>query len=259
MKILLIDTSNQPLFVGLADGDEIVESFATDKVKNHSIDLLPAIKNALASQGWTLQDLDRIAIAKGPGSFTGLRIGVTVGKVLADTLQKPLVAISSLHSLAKQVQTAKDQKLVVAENAELNQHPCQLNQNTVILALFDARNNNVFAGAYLADTTVLADGHYPLEEVLDLVNQVAEPVVVVGDGAHFTDQINEALANQAVTILDHNQSLPNGRGLLDLAKEAEVVSNIADLTPSYLRKTQAELNWEQNHQEGQDKPYVFEV
>lgn len=261
MKVLVIDTSNQPLLVALADEGQLVQSFLTDKPKNHSIDLLPAIQELLAKQGWALTDLDRIAIAKGPGSFTGLRIGVTVGKVLADTLKKPLLAISSLHALAKQVELAmrKDAEFV-KQVSQANPHPGQLTENAVVLALFDARNDNVFAGAYLGETVVLEDGHYPLEEVLDLIDQVGEPVVVVGDGAHFTETIEEALANKPLVILDHDQSLPNGHGLAELAKTAEPVEDVANLTPSYLRKTQAELNWEKNHQgEAQDQPYVFKV
>lgn len=261
MNILVIDTSNQPLLVGLGQDGQLLDTFQTDKPKNHSIDLLPAIKSLLAAQELTVQDIDQIAVAKGPGSFTGLRIGLTVGKVLADTLNKPLLAISSLQSLAKQVQLKQQSGILAAEDSTVqNPHPGKLTKDTVVLALFDARNQNVFAGAYLGDTVVLEDGHYPLEEVLDLVSQVAEPVVVVGDGLHFQDTIEEALSNQPLTILDHDQSLPTGTGLLALAQTATPVENIDDLTPSYLRKTQAELNWEQNHQDdGQDKPYVFKV
>lgn len=261
MNILVIDTSNQPLLVGLGKDGQLLDTFQTDKPKNHSIDLLPAIKSLLAAQELTIQDIDQIAVAKGPGSFTGLRIGLTVGKVLADTLKKPLLAISSLQSLAKQVQLKQQPDVLAAENSMVdNFHAGQIARDTVVLALFDARNQNVFAGAYLGDTVVLADGHYPLEEVLALVSQVAEPVVVVGDGLHFQDTIEEALSNQSLKILDHDQSLPTGTGLLALSATTTPVENIDDLTPSYLRKTQAELNWEQNHQDdGQGKPYVFKV
>lgn len=241
MKVLAIDTSNQPLLVALAENGQIVSSFKTNKPKNHSVDLLPAVQNLLKEAGWSLQDLDQIAVAKGPGSFTGLRIGLTVGKVLADTLDKPLLAISSLQSLARQIQLVEKPK-------------------TVVLALFDARNDNVFAGAYLGEQVVLEDGHYPIDEVLPLIAQVNEPVVVVGDGSHFEDALQEALGSMPLTILDAEQSLPNGTGLIDLAPETKPVQDVANLTPAYLRKTQAELNWEKAHQ-GQplDKPYVFEV
>ncbi|MDD9138960.1 tRNA (adenosine(37)-N6)-threonylcarbamoyltransferase complex dimerization subunit type 1 TsaB [Fructobacillus sp. CRL 2054] len=241
MKVLAIDTSNQPLLVALAENGEILGSFVTNKPKNHSIDLLPAVKDLMKDEGWTLNDLDQIAVAKGPGSFTGLRIGLTVGKVLSDTLKKPLLAISSLKAIARQIQL-------------------QGNQKKIVLALFDARNDNVFAGAYIDDKTVLEDGHYPIDEVLHLIAQMNEPVVVVGDGSHFEEMIEEELGRMPLTILSEEDSLPDGTGLVDLAKTAKPVEDVANLTPAYLRKTQAELNWEKAHQ-GQplDKPYVFEV
>ncbi|MBS9336475.1 tRNA (adenosine(37)-N6)-threonylcarbamoyltransferase complex dimerization subunit type 1 TsaB [Fructobacillus papyrifericola] len=241
MKVLAIDTSNQPLLVALFENGQVVGSFQTDKPKNHSVDLLPAAKRLLAEQNWQLQDIDQIAVAKGPGSFTGLRIGLTVGKVLADTLKKPLYAISSLQALARQVQLAKPTKAIV-------------------LALFDARNENVFAGAYLADKVVLEDGHYPIDEVLPLIAQMNEPVVVVGDGGHFKEAIEEELGRQPLTILPEEAALPTGTGLVDLIATNQPVQDVANLTPAYLRKTQAELNWEKaQHGKSLDKPYVFEV
>lgn len=241
MKVLAIDTSNQPLLVALSEDGQLVNSFSTNKPKNHSVDLLPAIQNLLKEAAWSLQDVNQIVVAKGPGSFTGLRIGLTVGKVLADTLDKPLLAVSSLKALARQVQL-------------------QAGPKTVVLALFDARNDNVFAGAYLGNQVVLEDGHYPIDEVLPLIAQVNEPVIVIGDGQHFEDVLNEELGRMPLTILSEKESLPNGTGLISLAPETKAVSDVANLTPAYLRKTQAELNWEKAHQ-GQplDKPYVFEV
>ncbi|MCK8617358.1 tRNA (adenosine(37)-N6)-threonylcarbamoyltransferase complex dimerization subunit type 1 TsaB [Fructobacillus sp. M158] len=241
MKVLAIDTSNQPLLVDLAEDGKIVASFQTNKPKNHSIDLLPAVQSLLKEKKWSLSGIDQIAVAKGPGSFTGLRIGLTVAKVLADTLKKPLFAISSLQSLARQVQLQDDRQAIV-------------------LALFDARNENVFAGAYLADKVVLEDGHYPVEEVLSLIAQMNEPVMVVGDGQHFEDDIKETLGRQPLTILSAEEALPTGTGLVDLMKGTKPVEDVANLTPAYLRKTQAELNWEKAQQgKPLDKPYVFEV
>ncbi|MBS9338553.1 tRNA (adenosine(37)-N6)-threonylcarbamoyltransferase complex dimerization subunit type 1 TsaB [Fructobacillus sp. M2-14] len=260
MKVLAIDTSNQPLLVALAEDGQILSSVQTNKPKNHSVDLLPAVKDLLAKEGWTLQDLDQIAIAKGPGSFTGLRIGVTVGKVLADTLNKPLLAISSLQALARQVQLANWSVKKADTNLAEGTPFVHKKKDSLVLALFDARNDNVFAGAYLGNETVLEDGHYPIDEVLDLVAQVGESLIVVGDGMHFEEAIKEELSRLSPIILTEDESLPDGTGLVDLAKTTKPVEDVANLTPSYLRKTQAELNWEKN-QAGKplDKPYVFEV
>lgn len=123
MKILAFDTSNQPLTVSLAEDNNVRRVFTTNEARNHSIQLLPAIETTLAEQQWALSDIDRIVVAQGPGSFTGLRIGVTVAKMLANTLQAELVGVSSLAVLAAQVTNPG-----------------------LVVPLFNARNNNVFAG-----------------------------------------------------------------------------------------------------------------
>ena len=125
MKILAFDTSNQPLTVSLAEDNQVKRVFSTNEARNHSIQLLPAIQETIAAQNWTLTDIDRIIVAQGPGSFTGLRIGITVAKVLADTLKIDLVGVSSLAVLAEQVTS-----------------------QGLIVPLFNARNENVFAGVY---------------------------------------------------------------------------------------------------------------
>ncbi|MDF7637485.1 tRNA (adenosine(37)-N6)-threonylcarbamoyltransferase complex dimerization subunit type 1 TsaB [Leuconostocaceae bacterium ESL0958] len=239
MKSLLIDTSNQPLLVALAEDRQILTSFQENEPRKHSVDLLPAIEDQTADLGWSLDNLDRIVIAVGPGSFTGLRIGVTVGKVLAASLQKPLYALSSLQSLAAQVQAPAD---------------------SLTLALFDARNDNVFAGLYQGHQVLLPDGHYPMAQVCSLLAERSEAVQVIGDGQHFEQTLTEQVGADRVTILSEEASLPNGAGLLALSLDATPVADIAALTPRYLRKTQAELNWEKQHPQGlQDQPYVFEV
>ena len=96
MKILAFDTSNQPLTVSLAEHNSVKNVFTTNVARNHSIQLLPAIRDIVAAENWTLQDIDRVVVAQGPGSFTGLRIGVTVAKVLADTLGAEL-CLSLIH------------------------------------------------------------------------------------------------------------------------------------------------------------------
>lgn len=237
MKILAIDTSNQPLVVSLAEDDKLLDQYETNVPRNHSVDLLPAIQRVLATAGWSFQDLDRIAVAQGPGSFTGLRIGITVGKVLADMLKIDLVGVSSLAVLAEQVPGVG-----------------------IVVPLFDARNDNVFAGVYQAGQNLYPDGHYPLKQVLTFLVEQEGPVTFIGDGQHFTEQIKAALPKQVLMILAEGDSLPDGKGIITLAQQAQPVANVADFNPNYLRKTQAELNWLNEHP-GEDHPenYVFEV
>ncbi|CAH1852372.1 tRNA (adenosine(37)-N6)-threonylcarbamoyltransferase complex dimerization subunit type 1 TsaB [Convivina praedatoris] len=237
MKILAFDTSNQPLVVSLGRDTEVVQQYETNQPRSHSIQLLPAIQHLLHEQGWQLTDLDRIVVAQGPGSFTGLRIGVTVGKVLADTLNIPLVGVSSLAILATQIPG-----------------------NSLVVPIFDARNQNVFAGVYQNGHNLLADGHYPIQTVLNFLGKQSGAVTFLGDTQNFVDLIMNRLNDQVVTILAPEDSLPNGDGIIQLGLKQTPVENIADFNPNYLRKTQAELNWLAQHP-GEDRPedYVFEV
>ena len=236
MKILAFDTSNQPLTVSLAEDNNVQSVFTTNEARNHSIQLLPAIEATLAEQQWALSDIDRIVVAQGPGSFTGLRIGVTVAKMLANTLQAELVGVSSLAVLAAQVTNPG-----------------------LVVPLFNARNNNVFAGVYLNDTAVLADAHQPIDHLVTWLQTRDEPITFVGETTEFVPTLQAAFGDQA-TILTPADSLPDGHGIVTLGLEAQPVADVAHFNPNYLRKTQAELNWLAAHP-GEDNPenYVFEV
>ena len=236
MKILAFDTSNQPLTVSLAEDEQIKQIFTTNIARNHSIQLLPAIKSALASQKWQLQEIDRIVVAQGPGSFTGLRIGVTVAKVLADTLNTELVGVSSLAVLASQISF-----------------------NGLVVPLFDARNQNVFAGVYQEEKSIFPESHQPISNLFAFLQTQPGNILFMGDTTPFLDQIHDQFGDRA-SVLSPEDSLPEGESIIKLGIAATPTSHIANFNPNYLRKTQAELNWLAAHP-GEDKPenYVFEV
>jgi len=100
MKILAFDTSNKPLSVAVVVDGEVLAHVESTEKKTHSISILPDIKNTLEESNLTINDIDLIAVSKGPGSYTGVRIAVTVAKTLVDTLSKKLVGVSSLELLA---------------------------------------------------------------------------------------------------------------------------------------------------------------
>lgn len=99
--ILGIDTATDTMSVALSNEGQIMGEITTNLKKNHSVRLLPAISELLTECGVTVRDLTKIAVAKGPGSYTGLRIGVTAAKTLAWDLGIPIVGVSSLEVLAK--------------------------------------------------------------------------------------------------------------------------------------------------------------
>lgn len=236
MKILAFDTSNQPLTVSLAEHNSVKNVFTTNVARNHSIQLLPAIRDIVAAKNWTLQDIDRIVVAQGPGSFTGLRIGVTVAKVLADALGAELCGVSSLAILAEQVKA-----------------------DGLVVPLFNARNRNVFAGVYQNGVSIFTESHQPITNLFAFLEAKDEPITVLGDTSEFSDEM-QTLFGERAKILSPEESLPDGVGIVTLGLQETPTENIQDFNPNYLRKTQAELNWIAAHP-GEDKPenYVFEI
>ena len=150
MKILAIDTSNHPMSVALVEDEQLLATTTLNMVRNHSIYLMPAISKLFELVQWQPTDIDRVVVAQGPGSYTGVRIGVTVAKTLAWTLKKPLVGVSSLEILAR-----------------------NLYEEGYVVPLFDARRQSVFAGVYDGKTyeSVIADGHYDLSQLLEILSK----------------------------------------------------------------------------------------
>ena len=103
MFVLAIDTSNTTLSVALVENNEILIEVVEATKNDHSKRLMPTIEALFKKVNRTPKELDLIAVAEGPGSYTGVRIGVTVAKTLAWTLNKPLVGVSSLEILARNI------------------------------------------------------------------------------------------------------------------------------------------------------------
>ena len=141
MFVLAIDTSNTTLSVALVENNEILIEVIEATKNDHSKRLMPTIEALFKKVNRTPKELDLIAVAEGPGSYTGVRIGVTVAKTLAWTLNKPLVGVSSLEILARNIK-----------------------EDAYIIPLFDARRQTVFAGVYegASSNVVISDGHYEL-------------------------------------------------------------------------------------------------
>ena len=137
MKILAFDTSNRALSLAVLEDKDLLGQVTLNIKKNHSITLMPAIDFLMNSLDLKPTDLDRIAVAQGPGSYTGLRIAVATAKTLAHTLKIELVGVSSLLALV----------------------PGQV--EGLVIPIMDARRNNVYAGFYQSGQAVLPEAHLP--------------------------------------------------------------------------------------------------
>ena len=138
MKILALDTSSPACSVALTNGAEIVERHV-ELENQHSQFLLKFINEVICQSGLKLNDLDAVAVGSGPGSFTGLRLGMGVAQGLAFGINKPLIPVSSLHAIAK---TSNAKNVMVAVDARMGEvyWQCfQLAANSELVAIQSAK------------------------------------------------------------------------------------------------------------------------
>lgn len=241
MKVLAIDTSNHPMSVALVEDDQLLATTTLNMVRNHSIYLMPTIDNLVKLVKWTPADLDRVVVAQGPGSYTGIRIAATTAKTLADTLKIDLVGISSLALVARNVLPGSSQ---------------------VIVPFFDARRGNVFAGAYQWQdgrlVNLIEDQHLAMTTLLDQLAKVDRPVILLG---HLTKRIKEQVSGLPanVTLAPRAYGIPSTYQLALAGEDQPAVREIDSFVPHYLRITEAEANWQKLHPGENRHDYVREV
>lgn len=226
MKILSVSTATNHLSVALNEDQQVIVEKNERDERNHSEHLDPLIDEILKGNKLTLKDIDRFAVAIGPGSYTGLRIGITTVKMFASILDKEVVGISTLQALAKGV--AGD---------------------ALVIAGLDARNDNYFAGGYKSGDipeNVILDGHYNIDALIKAIQEYAaenevKKIVFVGSGLEKQDEKIKAL-NIPYEYGADDQNVIHAGLIGKLAVSATPIDP-DKLLPRYLRRTQAEVDW----------------
>jgi tRNA threonylcarbamoyladenosine biosynthesis protein TsaB len=225
MTVLAIDTSNQALGVALYDENKVIGEYITNLKKNHSIRIMPAIQMLMKDCERTPKDLTKIVVAKGPGSYTGVRIGVTIAKTMAWSLRLPLVGISSLEILA----------------AGAGRY-----FNGAVAPLFDARRGQVYSGLYRYQKgellTIQNDGLVMMAEWAEKLKSSENQILFIGnDLILHRPTIEDILGDQAVfsEVTEYNPR-PSELALLGKDKPGE---DIHSFVPNYIRLAEAEAKW----------------
>ena len=222
MNILMIDTSGPACGVAImADGRLVYEAELTHK-QTHSQRVMLMVDAALQMSDMTLEDMDVLGAVVGPGSFTGVRIGVSTVKALAHAAGKPCVAVDALEALAANV-TAFD---------------------GVVCPILDARAQQVYGAMFKDGKRVLEDVVEKLALFLDRVEATGEAALFLGDGAPgFEAAIRERLGDKAHFVKPQHNGLRAGSACA-VAKErlekGEATLDYITLLPLYLRAPQAE-------------------
>lgn len=223
MRVLAIETSTLAGGAALLDGDQLVGEYIVNARTTHSERLLSAIDRLLQDAGWTLGVLEGLAVAVGPGSFTGLRIGVSTVKGLAFSLKIPVAAVSTLEALAWVLPFARDP----------------------VCPVLDARKGEVYAALFHWDgERLVRDWEDQAMAPDELCRRLSEPVTFVGDGIAGYGSLFKELLGPLATLAPPARRLPSAAcvGQLGHARllAGEVVDPVA-LTPRYLRPSEAEL------------------
>ncbi|MFS0655455.1 tRNA (adenosine(37)-N6)-threonylcarbamoyltransferase complex dimerization subunit type 1 TsaB [Bacillus sp. 179-C3.3 HS] len=224
MTILAIDTSNHTLGIAIVRDETVIGESITYLKKNHSVRAMPTVEALMNECGVTPSDLSKIVVAKGPGSYTGVRIGVTIAKTLAWTLSIPITSISSLETLAA------------------NAHYF----DGWISPLFDARRGQVYTGLYQFEggkiKEVKPDQNVPMTDWLHDLKTAEKPVLFLGHDVHLhQDNIRSILGETAVLA---EGSLHNPRpSMLAFLGADRPVEEVHQLVPNYIRLAEAEVKW----------------
>lgn len=220
-----IETANAPLSVAIVQDNKVIAEVVQNIKLTHSVGAMPAIEEVINRAGLTPAQIDAIAVSEGPGSYTGVRIGVTLAKTLAWSLQKPLVGVSSLKALAANARVA----------------------NYAICSLIDARRQNVYAGVYEADTmeSIVEDHHDHIDGLLQKLQQLERPILFVGtDVDLYMEKIQQVLGDSAIRA-PFTMNLPRASELIALAQQMPLptVEAVHAFVPQYRRIAEAEANW----------------
>lgn len=235
LKILSIDTASNVCGVSILDNTNLICNLDTNTGRTHSENLMPMINEAFIKTNLQLKDMDLIVCDIGPGSFTGIRIGVATTKAFQDSLSIPCVGISSLEALAYNVKN-------------------NLNETDVVCSIIDCKNDNCYFALFEKKDgsleTLIEPQAESVDSALAIIKSYIEDtlenpsITFVGDGSEvYNDKIQEAFKN--AKFADSKDNILNSYSLalagLDIFNSG---MDIKEVLPLYLKKPQAQRQLE---------------
>ena len=225
-----IDTSTSCASVGLIEDEEVISDYLLNIPVTHSERLLGAIEFVLKEARCPIERIDGWVVALGPGSFTGLRIGVSTVKGLAFATGKPVSGISVLDVLASQI----------APTSHL------------ICPILDARKKEVYTAFYRYEEgrSLMRQSDYQAIRPEDLVKKITEQTIFLGDGVKtYGDFLLNCLPSSAIFPpapfhVSHGSMV--GKLGIELLKKGEHL-NLSTFSPIYIRPSEAEMKWQETH------------
>ena len=223
MKILSIDSSAKTASVAVTDGSALLSECFVNAGLTHSRTLMPMIDNALGQADIKIDDIDAFCVNAGPGSFTGIRIGVAAVKGLALASSKPCAGVSTLESIAYNF----------------------IDENAVICAAMDARCNQVYSALFNVQngsiTRICDDNAQPIADLAEEIKKITDrTVILAGDGAEICyNAMKDEIKNIKLSSQFRRYQRAYGTALA-AAANPDLFNDSALLVPVYLRLPQAE-------------------
>jgi len=216
MKLLGFDTSSDRLVIGLSDGDKLLYHQSILLGRRHSTEIFTYLEKALKESHLTLQDLDGFVVGKGPGSFTGLRVGLSVAKTLAYTLKKPIVAVPTMDVLAEPFRS----------------------ETVPICPILDAKRQQVYACLYESNGTLLKRTmDYVVTPVQPFVKTLKGEILFLGEGLHLYREEIRAVKKEEALFAPETSWIPDPEKLLSLGRirfEKKQFDDPMHLVPLYV-------------------------
>jgi len=233
MLVLGIEAATPVAAVAVVTEEKILAERMVNNRRTHSVNLLPMIKDTLADAGTNKDQLTGIAVSSGPGSFTGLRIGMSTARTLAQVLCLPLVGVPTLDALAY----------------PLSGHA------GLVCPILNARKNEVYTALYRSTSAgqecLVPARAAAIQELLELLGSYKEQVTFIGDGlAEYAVTLKEQMGELAC-LAPTCASYPRGAAVAELGLQLLQKGTASDpmtLLPYYVRESEAELKWRERCQ-----------
>lgn len=221
MRILSVDSSSVTASVAITENGKVLAENFINNGLTHSQTLMPMVEKTIQESGISVKDIDLFAITHGPGSFTGVRIGIASVKGMADALGKQCVAVSTLEAIAEPLK----------------------NEDVIACAVMDARCNQVYTAIFNSGDRLCEDKAVLIDELGEELKRYDKKIVFIGDGSVLCyEKLCENIQN--CEVADERIRYVHGSSVGFVAegkiKNAEEPINSANLVPFYLRLPQAE-------------------
>ncbi len=222
MKILAVDSSAKTASVAVTDGKTLISECFVNAGLTHSRTLMPMVDNALSQADMKIDDIDAFCVNAGPGSFTGIRIGVAAVKGLALCKDKPCAGISTLESAAYNF----------------------VDENCIVSVSMDARCNQVYTALFRCENSEVIrlcdDKAVSIDELCEELSSYNEKIYLAGDGAELCYNVFKNKLNNVVLSGENRRYQRAYGAALAAVNNEELFSSSANLAPVYLRLPQAE-------------------